>query len=277
MTNFHKIRNVAWKIAKQGAQIVYEKIPTPIPFLLIDVLRGKWLISQTPIPKGSLGFYGRILATIPQTVLWSTILLRGGEVMTNAQKTITDLFSWNLPEDIDNATIVSTSSLIAWSLIYWLMAKWWDLKKILKQEKGNDDSEVAPNNDDQVILVNQAPPAKKDIWKFERTENWWAMGNRISRETFLNMIGNKIYNWLSLPSDLYTMYDRVYDTYALNYGKPVSCEEGQQKKKDTPTIDDLYHIEIEVSLQYMFWISLLSDLFWRDLGEVLEQGESGKI
>ena len=48
------------------------------------------------------------------------------------------------------------------------------------------------------------------------------------------------------------MYDRVYDTYALNYGKPVSCEEGQQKKKDTPTIDDLYHIEIEVSLQYMF-------------------------
>jgi hypothetical protein len=135
--NKRRIIAILQEIPKQSIQRAYEHIPYTH---FIDLYREKWLLSQTPIPKWSIWYKGRQAITIPQSGIVGELCLNGKKILYEAQTNISDIFQWEIPENISIDMAIMMISIVLWTTIYWLTVKPGDaiqLGKKYSQEQEN--------------------------------------------------------------------------------------------------------------------------------------------
>ncbi len=130
-------RKVTKEWIVQSLQRSYEHIPY---VQMIDVYREQWLLSKTPIPKGSIWYKGRIARAIPQSWVVSEILINGKQIVANTQDQLIWLLDGYMIDNLDTHTAITLCSMLLWTAIYYCIIKPWDLIQIRKKrtEKNNN-------------------------------------------------------------------------------------------------------------------------------------------
>lgn len=144
LVNKEKILTILQETAKQTAQRAYEHIPYTH---IIDLYREKWLMSQTPIPKGSIWYKGRIAITIPQSSIVGEICINGRRILYEAQTNISNIFQWEIPENISIDMIIMMTSISVWTALYYCTIKTGDAIQVKntydkKRKKTIDSNEI---------------------------------------------------------------------------------------------------------------------------------------
>jgi len=147
ITNKEKTTELGKETSKQIMQRLYEHIPYTH---FVDLYYEKWLISQTPIPRWSIWYRGRIAITAPQSGIIGEVCINGKKILYEAQTNIINIFQWEIPHSISTDMAIMMTSIALWTLIYYSTVKTGDAIQL--RNKYNKKWEKIINTHNETIV-----------------------------------------------------------------------------------------------------------------------------
>jgi len=130
LINKQNILHIVQETTKQVIQRAYEHIPYTH---FVDLYREKWLMSQTPIPKWSIWYKGRVAITIPQSGMIGEICFNGKEILYEAQTNISNILQWEIPQNISIDMAIMMTSIAMGTTLYYCTVKTGDAIQLKKK------------------------------------------------------------------------------------------------------------------------------------------------